>query len=146
MLFRSEASAANARQLMIGMAVLALGMGAWIAWALTRSITLPMLSAIGTAEAIAEGDLTVDLNVDRQDEIGRLQHAMQRMRGSLHEMVAGIRQSTDGISTASSEVASGSMDLSQRTEQAASNLQRTASSMEQLSGTDRKSTRLNSSH
>ena len=132
-----ETSAANARQLMIGMAVLALGMGAWIAWALTRSITQPMLHAIGTAEAIAEGDLTVDLNVDRQDEIGRLQHAMQRMRGSLHEMVAGIRQSTDGISTASSEVASGSMDLSQRTEQAASNLQRTASSMEQLSGTVR---------
>ena len=131
------ASAANARQLMIGMAVLALGMGAWIAWALTRSITRPMLHAIGTAEAIAEGNLTVDLTVDREDEIGRLQRAMQRMRGSLHEMVAGIRQSTDGISTASSEVASGSMDLSHRTEQAASNLQRTASSMEQLSGTVR---------
>ncbi|MEK8047652.1 methyl-accepting chemotaxis protein [Ideonella margarita] len=125
------------RKLLVASAALAIALGAFIAWSLTRSITVPMRRVIDTAQHIAEGDLSTEVRVSRDDEIGQLQRAMLKMRDNLHGMVSGIRSSTDGITTASSEIAIGSQDLSARTEQTASNLQEAASSMEQLTGTVR---------
>ncbi|HSI59169.1 MAG TPA: methyl-accepting chemotaxis protein [Ideonella sp.] len=125
----------NTRQWLLVLGALALALGTGAAVTLTRSVTLPMREVTEAARAIAAGDLSATLKVDRGDEIGTLQAAMQAMRDSLHTMVTGIRGSTDGIATASSEIASGSTDLSARTEQTASNLQEAAASMEQLTGT-----------
>ena len=103
------------------------------------SICRPLEAARGITRRIAEGDLTVQIDVSGADETSLLQRDLAHMQQSLRRMVSQVRQSTDSIALASSEVASGNADLSSRTEQAASNLQQTASSMEQLTGTVRQS-------
>ena len=101
-------------------------------WWLGRAISRPLQRAIAVAEAVAAGDLSSRVEVDRADETGQLMAALQRMNQGLLSMVTQIRQSADSISTASQEIASGNQDLSSRTEQQASALQQTAASMQEM--------------
>jgi methyl-accepting chemotaxis protein len=107
----------------------------WLAWALARSITRPLQQAVEIAQAVADGDLTTRIEVDRQDETGRLMQALRTMNQSLGRLVGDVRRGTDTIATASGQIAAGNHDLSQRTEEQASSLEETAASMEQLTGT-----------
>jgi len=102
---------------------------------LIRSIRQPLQDAISAASHIAQGDLTVKIDVQGKDEISELMRALDGMARSLGTLVRSVRESTDAIYTASGEIASGNHDLSNRTEQTASSLQETASSMEQLTST-----------
>jgi methyl-accepting chemotaxis protein len=105
--------------------------GVW----LTRSIVVPITSAVSMAERVAAGDLRNTVQNDRFDEIGRLLQALQSMNTSLSSIVSNVRASSDSIATGSAQIATGNADLSQRTEEQASALQQTAASMEQLGST-----------
>jgi methyl-accepting chemotaxis protein len=109
----------------------ALAMG----WLLASAVTRPLERCVVLAEAVAAGDLSSRIVIDRTDETGQLLSALSRMNGSLATMVKQVRQSAEGIATASSEIASGNIDLSRRTEQQASALQQTAASMQQMTST-----------
>jgi len=105
-----------------------------------RSITQSLGTASRLAERIATGDLTEDVQVQQQDEVGQLIGAMGRMQEALRALVHQVQEAAANISTASSEIANGNQDLSQRTEQTASNLEETSASMEMLTGTVQQST------
>jgi methyl-accepting chemotaxis protein/methyl-accepting chemotaxis protein-2 (aspartate sensor receptor) len=127
---------ASGRMTLIIGAVIALLLGALIAWRLTIGITRPLQEALSVAESVAEGDLTARSTMQAaDDEAGLLLKALRRMQDSLAKTVTQIRMGTDTIATASSEIASGNLDLSSRTEQQASSLEETASSMEELTST-----------
>lgn len=102
---------------------------------ITRSITRPVGRAVALAEAVAGGDLTYKIQVEGEDEIGRLLSALKSMIDSLNGIVARVRNGTVAISGAVREVATGNMDLSTRTEQQASALEETAAAMEELTST-----------
>ena len=136
---RAEASASRQIVLIAGMAGLALVVGVLVAWRITRSVTVPVNDAVRAARAVADGDLTQPVTVNRHDELGELQQALAAMKDSLLSTVRQVRQASDSIGVASSEIASGNQDLSARTEQAASNLEETAASMEELTSTVRQS-------
>jgi len=106
-----------------------------LGWVLAASVTRPLQRCVGLAEAVADGDLSSNIVVDRADETGQLMTALSRMNQSLVDMVGQVRQSAEGIATASAQIASGNHDLSARTEQQASALQETAASMQQMTGT-----------
>ncbi|CAN7234397.1 methyl-accepting chemotaxis protein [Acidovorax sp. LjRoot129] len=100
-----------------------------------RSITKSLGQAQELADRIASGDLSRDVEVMNQDEVGQLVAAMGRMQDALRRLVREVQDAAGNISTASSEIASGNHDLSHRTEQTAANLEETASSMEMLTST-----------
>ena len=116
-------------------ALLILVMMAIAGRSLIRSIVKPLEDAAHASRRIGEGDLTVEVDTSRTDEIGELMRAVAEMRDSLRGLVGHVRQSAESIEVASSEVAQGNADLSQRTEVTASHLQQVASSMAQVSGT-----------
>ena len=115
--------------------LLAIGLGALIAWRITASITAPIGRAVVVAERIARGDLTSQVEVRIHDETGRLLEAIAAMQERLRTLVGEIGQTADSILVASSEVASGNLDLSQRTEQTSHNLQGAATALVDLTGT-----------
>ncbi len=131
----AEQTQSSARMVGGLLVLLAIGLGALIAWRITASITAPIGRAVVVAERIARGDLTSQVEVRIHDETGRLLEAIAAMQERLRTLVGEIGQTADSILVASSEVASGNLDLSQRTEQTSHNLQSAASSLVDLTGT-----------
>ena len=129
-------SRTSAMSALIGIALL-LGLAVLIPLTFfsVRSITKSLGQAQELAERIASGDLSRDVTVMNQDEVGQLVGAMGRMQDALRGLVRQVQDAAGNISTASSEIASGNHDLSHRTEQTAANLEETASSMEVLTST-----------
>jgi len=128
----ARASQLAATMVLTAISILAVAVGALLAWRLTRGVVVPVAEAIRATEKVAEGDLSAVVDCGRSDELGRLLSAVSRMQEQLRTLVSDIRNSADSISTASSEIALGNHDLSHRTEKQAGSLQKTASSMAQL--------------
>jgi len=100
-----------------------------------RYIRSGLDQAIVSAERIAEGDLSHEIDTSRNDEIGQLLQAVGHINRGVADMIGNIRGSTDQMTVATSEIATGNADLSARTESQASSLEETASAMETLTET-----------
>jgi len=116
--------------------VLAL-LGAWVMWEVSRSTTQSMAAAVRMANAVADGDLSVQVEARSRDEVGALLRALARMRQNLADVVGSVRDNAESVAMASTQIAQGNHDLSQRTEEQASALEQTAASMEELGATVR---------
>ena len=132
-----EKAELSSRIELIVLGTIAVLLGMFAAWWLTRSITRPLDEAVIVAETVAAGDLTAQIEVKYQDETGKLLQALKNMNASLVGIVAQVRTGSDSLMTAASQIAAGNQDLSSRTEQQASSLEETASSMEELTTTVR---------
>jgi diguanylate cyclase (GGDEF)-like protein/PAS domain S-box-containing protein len=62
-----------------------LALGLLAAWFIARQLARPISALIKSADRIGEGDYTRPLHVARRDELGELQHALERMRQKLSE-------------------------------------------------------------
>ena len=132
--------AANDRSAMLQvlLSALLIVFGTLAAWVISRSITVPLKSAVDIAATVATGDLTTHFSGDTSsDEIGELMTALKGMNDALRTVVSQVQIGTHTIATASAQIASGNLDLSSRTEAQASSLEETASSMEELTSTVR---------
>jgi methyl-accepting chemotaxis protein len=103
-----------------------------------RYIMRNLNRAVDAAARIAQGDLSGDIAVEHDDEVGRLMGAIATINRNLHDMLARIRASTAGMAAATEEIASGNADLSARTEAQAGSLEESASAMETLTETVRR--------
>jgi methyl-accepting chemotaxis protein len=132
---QSARASAFSRTLLLVLGAAALLVGAVLGWRLTRSIVVPLQDAVTLAERVAGGDLSATISHRRQDEIGRLFDALNRMTSSMSATVARVKDSALAIDSASAEIAAENKDLSHRTERQAGALEQTASSMEELTTT-----------
>jgi methyl-accepting chemotaxis protein len=133
----SQESYRDTRTGMLAVGLLTIAIGAFIAWYITRTITIPLRGAGHIADTIASGDLTEHIDASSQDEAGQLVNSLKVMQSNLVNTVNQIKNGTETISVASREIASGNVDLSKRTESQAGSLEETASSMEELTTTVR---------
>ncbi|WP_423681632.1 methyl-accepting chemotaxis protein [Undibacterium sp. WLHG33] len=132
---KSDSAAKKLSYILYTILVVALLIGAVIAWILTNSITKPLSEALGLAETVASGDLRSDIAVVGNDEVSSLLLALKNMNSNLATTVGKVREGTETITFAAQEIASGNADLSRRTESQASSLEETASSIEELTST-----------
>ena len=132
----SATDAAN-RAVLGGAVIGALGLAVTLAFAVlvARTLVRQLNEAVRVAETVAAGDLTSMIEVDAQDETGKLLQALKHMNSSLVRIVSEARGATDTITATSAHIAQGNSALSARTEQQAHTLVETASSMGTLTGT-----------
>jgi methyl-accepting chemotaxis protein len=97
-----------------------------------RMITESIAAARKVAQQLAAGNLTTQIAVYRNDEIGRLMQAINGISQGLAEIVGNVRNGSLGITAASGQIAAGNADLSQRTATQSASLEETAASMEVL--------------
>jgi methyl-accepting chemotaxis protein len=114
-----------------------------LGWMLTNSVFRQLgadpSEAAATVNAVAKGDLTVQVKV-RPGDTDSLMAALLKMRDGLAKVVGEVRANSESVATASAQIAQGNHDLSGRTEQQASALEETAATMEELGATVRKNT------
>jgi methyl-accepting chemotaxis protein len=122
----------------VGLAsVLAGGLAMALMLSVARGTARTVASAQSAAEALARGDLTHPVQVQAQDEIGRMAQTLGNAMGQLAGLVREIKSTGESLGTASAQIAAGNSDLSARTEQTSANLQNAASAMEELHATVR---------
>ncbi len=114
----------------LGVAISAAALAAWLAH---RHGIRPLQEVVGQANAIAAGDLTQRISVDRDDEIGEVQRAINQLNVNLQAMVGDVRRGVETVSAASSQISAGNSDLSSRTQSQAANVEETAATIEQIS-------------
>jgi methyl-accepting chemotaxis protein len=142
----SAEAAASARSaeatltaILAAFALASVGVGTLVGWRVIRSVRSPLAHATDFARRVAEGDLSAQVQVHGDDELGQLLLALGAMQAKLRSLVGHIRNTAESIGTASKEVAVGNQDLSERTEQTAGSLQHAASAMTQITGNVRQS-------
>ncbi|WP_297570903.1 methyl-accepting chemotaxis protein [uncultured Anaerovibrio sp.] len=120
---------AKSRNLMLmiclGM-VISLILSILVAGWFSRHITRPLVDMESNARKMAAGDLTTEMNVTSDDEIGKLAMAFNYMAKHIHELVFQIAQ-------VSEQVASGARNISDSGNQLADGAATQAASVEELS-------------
>ena len=133
---KNEANTATAKDaikftiiLVVVGTLLAIGLGIFI----SRIISVPLKKGVDFAVAIAGGDLTQKINLDQNDEVGKLAAAMNLMVGKLSEIVGEVKSATDNVAAGSQQLSSGSEEMSQGATEQAAAAEEASSSMEQMS-------------
>jgi methyl-accepting chemotaxis protein len=135
---QANQAVASGSRLVSAIAVTAILLGLFLAWAIARAITRQLgaepaeLSEV--VGRVADGDLTSSLHL-RDGDTRSVMAAIGRMQQSLITVVSSVRQGSESVVSASTQIAQGNLDLSGRTESQASALEQTAASMEELSST-----------
>lgn len=81
---------------------------------------------------LSQGDLTVSIDLDEQNEFFNLACSINRFISDLSTVIEDMHDASVTIRNASTEIAKGNADLSVRTEQQASSIEETVSTMEEL--------------
>ncbi len=83
-------------------------------------------------QANADGDLSVQVRMTGNDDLGRIGQAVEAMNANLSGMVGQIRSEAIRVAMASDGIAQSNRDLAQRTDRAASSLKQTAATVQGL--------------
>jgi methyl-accepting chemotaxis protein len=126
------ASARTSVMLTATLVAAAVAIGIFGAIVITRSIVLPARKAQAAAEAISSGDLTMDIQVQGNDELAHMLKAMQDMQHALSSVVTSVSSAAGEVAENSNVIASSNVNLSDRTARSAASLQNTAASVEQI--------------
>ncbi|MEN8638964.1 methyl-accepting chemotaxis protein [Pseudomonas sichuanensis] len=76
---------------------LALLVGVLAAWLITRAVVAPLKRVIIRARRIAAGELAIEAEAPRSDEVGQLLQAMQQMAEGLSGVVSGLQQGIEQL-------------------------------------------------
>ncbi len=135
---RSEAdeSKTNVQKLIIGIGGISLVIFIFISLIIATGIANPVSRVVVLARAIAEGDLTQNVEVDRKDETGQLLSAMKSMVSNLKATVGVAEQIARGDLTARVQILSDRDTLGKSLRRMVSNLKATVGMAEQIAGGD----------
>ncbi|BDU76221.1 methyl-accepting chemotaxis protein [Mesoterricola sediminis] len=127
-LARFEALAGRSTVLVVTFGLFSIGAAAWLAWVISRSITVPLAGFQGVLAGLAAGDLTVRAAVDAQDELGSLGASMNLTVERLNGTVRSINQEAHQVHALSGELLAGAEETRRATDLVArgSELQRVA--------------------
>jgi len=111
--------------------LLAIGLGLFI----SRTITRPLGEAVSVANALADGNLGVSVDVKSKDETGQLMAALQNMVQNLRDMITRTMDISAGIAAASNQLHSTSAQIATGAEEVAAQTNTVATASEEMSAT-----------
>ncbi len=123
----------KARTLMFALGGISFALAIIMALFIARSITGPLNKSVEVSNRLAEGDLTMELEVKSKDETGQLLNAMKHMIDKLREVVADVKLAAENVASGSQELSAGSEQMSQGATEQASAAEEVSSSMEEMS-------------
>ena len=126
------ALADQTRVMVLSIGVVAVIMSVVMTIFITRAIVNPLREGIKMVDTVAQGDLTVDLNVDQKDEIGQLADSMQGMVNRLRSITGEIKQSAENVANGSQGMSATSEEMSQGATEQAASAEEVSSSMEEM--------------
>jgi methyl-accepting chemotaxis protein len=102
---------------------------------ITKNAISALNEAVRVSNSLAEGDLTVNIEVRNSDETGQLLMAMKNMVGKMKGIVASVKAAAGTVAEGSDRLSSGAEMVSQRTTEQAASAEEASSSVEEMHAT-----------
>ena len=113
-------------------AIFVLLLGGLMVYFITNSITRPIHQGIAVAHKMAEGDLTQNFDLDREDEVGILASALNKVSQNLRSIISYLSENSKIISVSSQKMLESANEISDGAKQQASAAEEISSSMEEM--------------
>jgi len=118
----------------IAFAGIVIGMG--IAQLIVRSVSVAIARMLGLIQEIADNNLAmVDIKVDSEDDIGKADAALNRMKNNLRGIILSIAGTASHVASASEEISSSATQLAQSAETQKDQTMQVATAMQEMSST-----------
>ena len=92
----------------------------------------PLNQTISFVKKVSIGDLTTDLKITRQDEVGELLYAINQMLVRLRDILSNVKYGANNVADSSQQMSSNSEQMSQGATQQATAAEEASTSMEQM--------------
>jgi methyl-accepting chemotaxis protein len=122
----------GARTMILALLAGAVVVGVATSMFLARLIADPLTRLGLAAEAVSNGDLTVDIRSMTKDEIGWLEHTMRQMVKNLQKMVGQISATSRTVATSSEEISASTTQMAKGAEAQSSSTEETSSTMVEM--------------
>lgn len=109
----------------------ALLIGAVLSLLISRGITRELRNLVAASKNMGSGDLTENVRVDSQDEIGDLADSFNQMLASLREIVKEVRSGILTVSRSAVELSNSAQEMNASTEEIAATVEHMAKGAEQ---------------
>lgn len=117
---------------MIGIVAAAMAAAIGLGWLISRMISRPVTRLVESANRIAEGDLSLSVDVVSKDEIGMLSSAFAKMTDNMNEVLSQIQSASEQVSSGARQMSESSLVLSQGASEQASSVEELTASLEQI--------------
>jgi methyl-accepting chemotaxis protein len=128
----NSATADAATKLMAGLVIavvlIAIALGLFI----TRAIIVPINEAVGVANSLANGNLTIKVEAKCKDETGQMMEAIKNMVEKLKHVVGDVMSAADNVASGSQQLSSTAQQMSQGATEQAASAEEISSSMEEI--------------
>jgi methyl-accepting chemotaxis protein len=131
----AEASANRNRWIIIAASVINIVLSLFVVLWIIRSITRPLHEAVETANRIAAGDLTVQLQEGGTSETGQLLSAMKTMVDKLKGVIVDIREASAQVAAGSERLSASSEEISRTMHDQTNRSSQIATAAEEMSQT-----------
>lgn len=131
----SEQIATRAEWALYTVILFAIAFGFVLAVLNARLISKALHELMQHAEAIADGNLAVEISRNSKDEIGNLSVSFKRMVQNLREMVGRLTEASSEIASASSQISSSSEQMAAGAQEQTSQAGEVASAVEEMTKT-----------
>nr|WP_275440578.1 methyl-accepting chemotaxis protein [Vibrio sp. Of7-15] len=119
----------------IGLSLVAIFVGLVISVVITRMIVTPLQEAVRITRSVAEGDLTVEVNTERKDEIGDLFVGMASMTTDLRQVISHLSVSISQIAASSEELSAVTVQTSAGVNSQRGDIDQVATAMTEMNAT-----------
>ena len=105
-------------------------LGFVMAYSTIKSILRPIKHLTNSAQTISDGDLTQEINMLTNDEIGKLGHQFEQMRLNLASLILKVTNSSNDVSSSATQLTSNTLETTHATELATSSIQEVAATLD----------------
>lgn len=103
-----------------------------LAWVFSRSLVVPLNTALHVAQTISNGDLTAEFSDDGKDEAAEMMHALAQMQTNLRNALHTIGDSSNQLAATSEELSVVTNQSTQTLDEQSAQLQQAASAVNEL--------------
>ncbi|MCQ2203405.1 MAG: methyl-accepting chemotaxis protein [Bacteroidales bacterium] len=112
--------------------LIVMSMSVFVGYVLYKSIVVPLKRGVAFAQAIGDGDLTAEVNVDSNDEIGQLAKALTEMVTNLRKIVVSIEHNANALVDSGDGVKSSSLKLNKGASEQAASAEEVSTAIEEM--------------
>ena len=106
-----------------------------IAFAITRSITIPVAKLASQADLLAQGDLQIAISNNSRDEIGHLSNSFQKMAENFRTIISQVSSTSSQVASAANQLNSTAEQIATGAEEVAAQSATVATAGEEMSAT-----------